>query len=84
MKGRQSRKVLKGQKELAILIFGHPQIDGILKVFKKFESFRGIIQSFRHILVAMRGALSRVRKLRFDPEQSFAILLTPSIHPAKA
>jgi len=42
-------------------------------VIEKFKGFRGIIGSFRHILVAMRGALSRVRKLRFDPEQSFAI-----------
>ena len=73
VKVHQSRKAFKGREELAIFICGHPPIDGILKVIEKFNGFRGIIESFRHILVMMRGALSRVRKLRFDPEQSFAI-----------
>ena len=57
-------------QEPAIFICGHPQIDSILKVIGKFKGFRGIIESFRHILVVMRGALSRVRKLKFEPEQS--------------
>ena len=71
--GAQSRKIFKDREEPAIFICGHPQIDSILKVIEKFKRFRGILESFRHILAVMRGALSRVRKLRFDPEQSFAI-----------